>query len=221
MVARSTAPEPRRIDYDGLSYRWSDYDVPLWIRANSSALRWNRARQDATQYLSLTTDGSWAELIRTERLLSISDLRLVSMPMWILQVRETNLADYSTFEKAQAAGFPPEALVSDDYERCQAEADRLRAAAFRGVLAPSAALPNSVNLTLFGRRLAVAWDHPEASLMASFVRAKRLAVGRPPDELLPSVRHRGEPHPALVEHMAKQTPRRLREGRLPGSDPHD
>jgi hypothetical protein len=211
MVAHSTAPEPQRVDYDGLAFRWSDYDVPLWTRSNSSTLRWNRARQQATQYLSLSTDGSWAELIRSERLLSIAELRLVSMPMWIFQVRETNLADYSTFEKAREAGLPPQALVSDDYERCQAEADRLRAAGFRGVLAPSAALPGEVNLTLFGRRLAVAWDHPDASLMASFVRTRQLAVGRPPDELLSAVRHRGEPHPALVEHLAKRAPRRRRD----------
>lgn len=208
MAGRNTAPEPRRIAFDDVAFRWSDYDVPLWTRPNSSALRWNRARQDATQYLSLSTDGSWAELIRSERLLSTADLRLASMPMWILRVRETNLADYSTFEKAQAAGFPPEALVSDDYERCQAEAQRLRRAGFRGVLAPSAALPGSVNLTLFGRRLAVAWDHPEATLMASFVRVKRLAVGRPPDELLPAVRHHGQPHAGLVGHRARRASQR-------------
>ena len=113
------------------------------------------------------------------------------MPMWIMRVRETNLADYSTPEKAQAAGFPPEALIDEDYERCRAEGRRLRERGFRGVLAPSAALPDAVNLTLFGRRLTVPWNYPEERLMASFVRAKRLAVGHPPEELLPLVRRRG------------------------------
>lgn len=205
MGARSTAPDPQRIDYDNVAFRWSDYDVPLWTRPNSGALRWNRARQDATQYTSLTPEGSWAELIRAERLLTEADLRLVSMPMWVLQIRETKLADYSTFEKAQDAGLPPDALVSEDYERCQAEAERLRGRGFRGVLAPSAALPGAVNLTLFGRRVAVPWDYPEAALMASFVRAKRLAVGRPPDELLPLVRQRGERHSLLDAHLATRS----------------
>jgi len=194
MAARSTAPDPERVDYDDVAFRWSDYDVPLWARPNTSAQRWNRARQEPTQYMSLSPEGSWAELIRAERLRTVEDLSLVSMPMWVLRVRETNLADYSTFEKAQAAGFSPQALIDEDYERCEAEADRLRASGFRGVLAPSAALAGAVNLTLFGRRLMVPWDYPQDGLMASFVPAKRLVVGRPPEELLPLVRHRGEPY---------------------------
>lgn len=201
MDARSTAPDPRRISYEDVAFRWSDYDVPLWTRSNSSSLRWNRARRDATQYLSLTAEGSWAELIRSERLRTADDLQLVSMPMWVLRIRETNLADYSTFERAERAGFPPQALVDEDYERCQIEAERLLSAGFRGVLAQSAALPGAVNLTLFGRRLAVPWGYPEDRLMASFIPVKRLAVGRPPEELLPLVRHRGERHSLLDEHL--------------------
>lgn len=202
MAAHNTAPDPGRVDYDDVAFRWSDYDVPLWTRPNTSALRWSRARQDPTQYMSLSPEGSWAELIRAERLRTPEELSLVSMPMWVLRVRETNLADYSTFEQAEAAGFPPQALVGEDYDRCEAEADRLRESGFRGVLAPSAALPGAVNLTLFGRRLMVPWDYAEDRLMASFVRAKRLVVGRPPDELLPMVRHRGEPHSLLEDHIA-------------------
>lgn len=190
MAARSTAPKTKRIDFDDVAFRWSNYDVPLWTRPNTSPLRWNRARQDTTQYLSLSPEGSWAELIRAEGLHTVGELELISMPMWILRVRETGIADYSSPEKAQAAGFPPQALIEEDYERCQAEGGRLREQGFRGVLAPSAALPGAINLTLFGRRLTVPWDYPEEQLMASFVRAKRLAVGHPPGELLALVRHR-------------------------------
>jgi hypothetical protein len=207
MVARSTAPDPERVDYDGIAFRWSDYDVPLWTRPNTSALRWNRARREATQYMSLSPDGSWAELIRAERLRTPHELTLVSMPMWMLRVRETNIADYSTFEKAQTAGLAPEVLIEEDYERCEAEADRLRAEGFRGVLAPSAALPGAINLTLFGRRLMVPWDYSEDRLMASFVRAKRMAVGRPPDELLALVRHCGEPYRSRTPIGHEDSPR--------------
>jgi RES domain-containing protein len=201
MAARSTDPEPKGVDYDDVAFRWSDYDVPLWTRANSSSLRWNDAGQDATQYMSLTPEGAWAELIRSERLLTSEELRFVSMPMWELHVHETNIADYSTFEKAEAAGFPPRTLVDEDYERCKAEAERLRKLGYRGVLAPSAALPGAVNLTLFGRRLAVPWEYPASARMASFIPAKQLAVGRPPDGLLPLVCHRDENHSGLAAYL--------------------
>jgi RES domain len=216
MAARNTAPDPERVDYDNVAFRWSDYDVPLWTRPNTSALRWNRARQEPTQYMSLSPEGSWAELIRAERLRTTKELSLVSMPMWVLRVRETNLADYSTFEQAQAAGFPPQALIAEDYERCEAEADRLRASGFRGVLAPSAALPGAVNLTLFGRRLMVPWDYAEDRLMASFVRAKRLVVGRPPEELLPLVRHRSDPYDPLEDRPPSTRSRTASNPNIPG-----
>ncbi|MGH2880534.1 MAG: RES domain-containing protein [Solirubrobacteraceae bacterium] len=151
--------------------------------------------------MSLTPEGAWAELIRGERLRSTEALRLVSMPMWELQVHETNIADYSTFAKAEAADFPPRALIDEDYKRCKAEATRLRELGYHGVLAPSAALPGAVNLTLFGRRLAVPWGYPTAARMASFIPAKQLAVGRPPDGLLPMVCHSGERHSGLTEYL--------------------
>lgn len=201
-MARS-APRPRAVAVDEVAYRWSDYDTPLWARPNSGAQRWNRTREAPTQYLSLTPEGAWAELIRTEDLTSVAAVRLVSMPLWALHVRETRVADYATFEKAEAAGFPPDALVDEDHERCRAEGTRLRERGFRGVLAPSAALPGAVNLTLFGARLAVAWDSGENRL-AAFVPARQVAVGRPPDDLLARVRHRGARHAGLADHRGRR-----------------
>ena len=80
--------------------------------------------------------------------------------MWVLRVRETNLADYSTFEQADDAGFPPQALVGEDYERCEAEADRLRETRFPGCARAVGRAAGAVNLALFGRRLMVPWDYP-------------------------------------------------------------
>lgn len=202
-MARS-APRPRAVAVDEVAYRWSDYDTPLWARPNSSAQRWNRTREGSTQYLSLTPEGAWAELIRTEDLTSLAAVRLVSMPLWALHVRETRVADYATFEKAEAAGFPPEALVEEDHERCRAEGTRLRERGFRGVLAPSAALPGAVNLTLFGARLAVAWDSREDLRLAAFVPARQLAVGHPPDDLLARVRQRGALHTGLAGYRSRR-----------------
>lgn len=198
------APRPESVDFDDAAFRYSDYDVPLWARPNSELGRWHRAATIATQYLSLSVDDSWAELVRWERLRTPEELQLVRMPMWVLLIRESRLADYSTFEKADAAGFLPDALVDDDYTRCQAEADRLRQEGFRGVLAPSASCPGEVNLTLFGPRIAVGWDTSPEKLLASFVRTKQLAVGHPPQEILHRVRHHGDPHAALAAYRAVQ-----------------
>jgi hypothetical protein len=188
---------PARVAFNDVAFRWSNYDTPLWVRSNSTAHRWNRTREAPTQYLSLSPEGAWAELIRAEELTSAPTVRLVQMPMWVLQVHETHIADYETFEKAEAAGFPPEALVDDDHERCRAEATRLREHGFRGVLTPSAALPGDVNLTLFGPRLAVEWGCGDDGRLSSFIPAKQLAVGHPPDDLLARVRQVGHRHASL------------------------
>lgn len=196
------APDVQSVTFDDVAFRYSDYDVPLWARANTRGGRWHRARTEATQYLSLSVDGSWTELVRWESLRTLEELRLVRMPMWVLHIRESRLADYRTFEQADAAGFPPEALVDEDYTRCQEEGERLRAAGFRGVLAPSASCPGEVNLTLFGPRIAVGWDTVQMKLLASFVPTKQLAVGHPPEEVLTRVRYLGEAHSGLAAFRA-------------------
>jgi len=208
-MARS-APRPRAIAVDQVVYRWSRYDTPLWARPNSDGQRWNRAREAPTQYLSLSSEGAWAELIRAEDLTTAAEVDPVRMPLWALQVRETRVADYGSFEKAEAAGFPPEVLVEDDHERCRAEGARLREHGFRGVLAPSAALPDAVNLTLFGARLAVEWDCPEQRRLGAFVPARQLAVGRPPDDLLPRVRRHGASHAGLTAFRERRRRSRAR-----------
>lgn len=194
------APDPGGVRFDDVAFRYSDYDVPLWARRNSRPGRWHRAGSGATQYLSVSVDGSWAELVRWESLRSPEELRLVRMPMWILRIRENRLADYSSFENADAAGFAPEALVDEDYTRCQDEAERLRAEGFRGVLAPSASCPGETNLTLFGARIAVGWDTAPEKLLASLVPAKQLAVGHPPQAVLHRVRHQGDVHAGLAAY---------------------
>jgi len=117
---------------------------------------------------------------------------MVRMPLWVLQISEQPIANYSTFEKAEAAGFPPDALVDDGWERCQAEGERLRKLGYRGVMAPSAALPGDVTLALFGGRRAVAWD--DDPLMASAIPAKVVTIGAPPPSLLDRVRYIGQEH---------------------------
>lgn len=184
--------KPSFTTFNELAFRYSNYDTPFWARPNSEPGRWHEVGDGPTQYLSTTVEAAWAELIRAEALGSEAEAALVRMPMWVAEVHVQRIADYRTFETADASGFPPDALIDDDYSRCQVEGRRLRARGYRGVLAPSAALPGALSLTLFGPRIASLWQVPP--LLASSIPATKLAVGAPPEEIVDRVRRKGDSH---------------------------
>lgn len=199
------APEPDAIAFSDVAFRYADYDTPLWVRPNTENGRWHMARTQPTQYLCLSPDGCWADLIRQEDLRTEIDVALIRMLLWVLKIDEERIADYRTFEKAEAAGFPPDALIDEDWERCQAEAERLKDLGFRGVLSPAAALPGDTALTLFGGRRAVAWD--DEPVLASAIPAKIVTVGAPPVGLVERVRFRGEEHSTYESYAAARSRR--------------
>lgn len=202
----SMARKPLAVPFSDVAFRYSDYDTPLWVRPNTEDGRWHVARTEPTQYVCLSPDGCWADLIRNEGLGTEIDVALIRMPLWVLKINEERIADYSSFEKAEAAGFPPDALVDEDWERCQAEAARLVSLGFRGVLSPAAALPGDVALTLFGGRRAVGWE--KEPCLASAIPAKIVTIGAPPTGLVERVRFRGEEH---SDYAAYATARGRRE----------
>lgn len=185
--------------FDGVAFSYSNYDTPFWVRSNSEPGRWHSEGDGPTQYLSTTVEGAWAELIRAEGLGSEAEVSLIRMPMWVAEVRVQRIADYGTFEKAADAGFPPDALVEEDYERCQVEGRRLREAGYQGVLAPSAALPEALNLTLFGAKVASRWGI--RPLLASSIPATRIAIGSPPEGVVEKVRQEGEKHSLYQQYV--------------------
>lgn len=175
-----------------IGYRYSNYDTPFWVRPNTTDGRWHVAGDGPTQYLSLSTEGAWAELIRTEELRSEDEVAMVRMPLWEARLDVGTVVDYSDFGRAEVAGLDPEALITDGWAPCQQEGRRLRELGYSGVLAPSAALPGVRNLTLFGPKVAVDWES-DASL-ASAVPARVLTIGSPPSGLYARVRRYGEAH---------------------------
>jgi RES domain-containing protein len=203
-------PSPRTVSVSSTFFRYSSYDVPLWVRANTTDERWHFAGDGPTQYLSATADGAWAELIRNENLRSEADLSLVSMPLWQVQIEQARIADYGDFKTAEQAGFDPERLIHDDQRSCRLEGRRLREVGFAGVLYPSAALPGEQNLVLFGPRILLPWGAPR--LLSSGAPGMRLTVGAPPKDLLPRVRHAGARHAGFSEY---QRIKRHRTGKRP------
>ncbi len=199
---------PTFVDQVVIAYRATSYDVPVWVSPNRREGRWNIANQEPiAQYMSLDAEAPFAEMLRHENLRSESDASHYRTTIWQLQVDSGAIVDYSTFELAEGAGFDPEALVSDDYEFCQAEARWLVSHNARGVLAPSAALPGSTNLTLFGPRVRVRWGTPVK--LASSVPAQPISTGAPPTGLIERVRYYGQREPKLEEYLRESSRRKV------------
>jgi hypothetical protein len=112
-------------------------------------------------------------------------------------IEEPTIADLRTFGQIHECGLDPSAFVSDDLAKCQRLADELAAAGYTGVASPSAALPGSVNVTLFGpRREMQAWDESNL-LIGEYVKVRRVATTPVSRDVLMRVRHRGERHSGL------------------------
>ncbi|MDX6648909.1 MAG: hypothetical protein QOJ97_860 [Solirubrobacteraceae bacterium] len=189
------------IEWTGEAYRGTSYDVPLWVNPNRRSGRWNIAGEGCTQYLALDGEAPFAEALRHENLRTEAEVETFSTTIWQLSIHEGAVVDYSSFELAEAAGFPADALVDDDHERCQAEAQWLRDIGARGLLVPSAALPGSVNLTLFGPRVAIRWN--VRARLAVSIPAQALATGTAPPGLVERVRFYGEVHSGLETYVAR------------------
>ena len=116
---------PPHVPIQTRAYRATSYDVPLRVAANRRSGRWNIARSSTVQYLCLDAEAPFAEKLRHENLRTQAEAASYSVTLWELEVNEGVVVDYSTFEKAEDAGFPPGALVDDDHEWCQKEAQRL------------------------------------------------------------------------------------------------
>lgn len=193
--------------WEGSAYRATTYDVPLWVRPNRRDGRWNVGGAHCAQYLCLDVDAPYAELIRNQQLRSESDAAMLRVSLWEVSLHEAAIADYGSFELAEAAGFPADALVDDDRERCQHEARWLIECGARGVLAPSAALPGTTSLTLFGPRVEVRWG--TQTKLSSEVQVRRVGgQGPPPADLVDRVRHYDEAHPDLERHLGAVRVRR-------------
>jgi RES domain-containing protein len=150
--------------------------------------------------MCLDANAPFAEALRHEDLRTEAEAATYRTTIWQVRADQGAVVDYSTFERAEAAGFPTDALVEDDHERCQAEAAWLKSHGMLGLLAPSAALPGSLTLALFGPRVAISWD--AIVELASTMPAAKLTTGPPPTGLVSRIRYFGETHAALVAYQS-------------------
>jgi RES domain len=143
-----------------VAYRHVESGLPaLWYGAGSTTARqesgrWHREGESLAQYLALSSDGAWAELVRYEAIRTEARRARERRCLWQVRVVADRIADLSTFDAWEACGLDP-AIAVGDHDRSQTLASELRRAGYRGVLSPSAALDvaGAVNLTLLGGRI--------------------------------------------------------------------
>jgi len=178
-----------------ICYRIAAYATPLRTVPASTPGRFHHGDEDLpTQYVSLHPLGPLAELMRSADLRSEAQVRAVRIRTWALEVPLDDLAEID-FDAAGAYGITADQLVSDDREACRQLGSRLRDEA-PGAIVPSAALPGTRNVVLFGARVAAPYlTEPVSGLdIPASITADG---GRPPLALLALVRFVGDPHPAL------------------------
>jgi hypothetical protein len=176
-------------------YRFAAYATPLRTVPAWQPARFSRGVEDEpTQYLALHPLGPLAELMRNAELRSPEQVHAVSTRTWALELPIDDLPEI-TFANAERFGISAEQLVGDDYAPCQELAVRLRAEV-GGLIVPSAALPGTRNVVLFGPRVAAPYLTQPVSTLD--VPASITADGaRPPTSLGTVVRFAGDTHAAL------------------------
>jgi hypothetical protein len=178
-----------------IAFRRADYDTPLRTEPASRPGRFHRGTESQpTQYLCLHPLGPLAELMRGSDLRRPEQVRAVAARTWALEIDLTGLPEIG-FANAVRFGAVAADLVADDYEPCWRLADLLRSD-HSGAIVPSAALPGTSNVVLFGAHVAAPYlvtrigtvDVP-ASITAH--------GGRPIASLLGRVCFHGSANPAL------------------------
>ena len=176
-----------------VAFRVSAWDEPFWVNENRGARRYNKAFTGPVQYWSLHPLTPWAEILRGQGIRAPEDVAELRQRLWVARFELE--PDAVTFDAATSYGLEPQHLINDDYGACQAfGARRLQDFALpNAIVVPSAALPGTKNLVVFGPL--VGSPYSAEPLSAEDAPAALAADhARPPDTLLPLVRHFGEPH---------------------------
>lgn len=193
---------------DCVAYRHAAYDTPWWAFPSSRDGRFHEAMVDTVQYLSLHPLGPAAEVLR-HNIGPTGNPDHALLNIWAVTATVDDAVRIG-FDDCPTYGLTADELVGDEYRATQALADDLRASGVRGLVVPSAALPGTENLVLFGARLL----HPYQTVPISSdeVPTGHISDGaRAPAELGDLVRWFGTPHKALEQWKATRSFETLRD----------
>jgi RES domain-containing protein len=177
-------------------YRVADYDRPLWVSPHRQSGRYHRAGSQPTQYWASHPAGAWAEAARATNARSADDLLNERRRLWVGRLGTASAVEIG-FHNASSIGLTAHDLVDDDWSACQAAADRFRGADTQVLIVPSAALPGSSTVVMFGPRVSVPLDLDSVDDSVDLPVAVAAVDGHGPQAVLPLVRWRGEAHEGL------------------------
>ncbi|WP_343575364.1 RES family NAD+ phosphorylase [Mycobacterium sp.] len=180
-------------------FRHASYDSPWWAFPSARAGRFHRARSDTVQYLSLHPFGPAAEMLR-QNLGPTGNPDDVILNLWtaVVEVDDPIQID---FDDCVTYGLTADELIGDEYAPTQALAHAVRNCGAAAMVVPSAALPGTHNLILFGVRILNPFLGDP--LTPEEIPTGHLTDGaRPPAEVAPHVRWIGAPHTAAEQWKA-------------------
>lgn len=174
------------------AFRFANWDTPLWASPNRRAGRFG-VIGETVQYWCLHPLGCWAEHLRFHNITTEDEAAELRPRPWVAQIPVPVETPHLTFDNAAEHGLSPEALVDDDWRACQQWA---RDSDVEAVVVPSAALPGTENLVVFGPRVRLRWEATAGG--DRYVPTEAVAdLAQCMFELLPYVRYRGDPHQGL------------------------
>lgn len=180
-------------------FRHASYDSPWWAFPSPRAGRFHRGGSDTVQYLSLHPLGPAAEM-RRHNLGPTGNPDHVVLNLWtaVVDVDDPTRVD---FDDCATYALTADELIGDDYAPTQVLADTVRNSGAGAMIVPSAALPGTHNLILFGVR--VLNPFLGDPLAPEEVPSGHLSdAARPPAEVAPHVRWFGAPHAAAEQWKA-------------------
>jgi hypothetical protein len=169
-------------------YRAAAYHTPLWIEPNVMDGRFSRKGEGPVQYFCLHPLGPLAEALR--RLPVGLDPAEVRRPVWALRLPDAPVQTIG-FEEAGEYGIDPYALVCppEASGECQDLADVFQAQEDPPMLrVPSAALPGTWNLIVFGERVLAPYTPEPLDPLLDVPGAPAAVDARALDELVATVR---------------------------------
>lgn len=175
-----------------LAFRIANWDTPFWVSPNRRESRFFRGTNRIVQYWALHPLTPWAEYLRGQGARDRDEVLQLRLRPWVatVEVGDDDLVEL-TFDTAAEHGLDPFALVDDDWAACQQWAENLEGTA---LIAPSAALPGTSNLVIFGPRSKVRFGVPPLDPSVEVPSDPTAESGFCVRDLLPSVRWRGDAH---------------------------